>query len=107
MPSRQLTANEKSLLRPVFGTTLPYDDQYVDRNDAEYGGRTNSITLGIVPHMAISIWSLDYGGSSVSDDDKGIFIHEMGHVWYWYHGGSNMRGGIWTGIKMFVRGKDY
>ena len=51
--------------------------------------------------MAVTIWALDYSATSVSDDDKWIFIHEMGHVWNWYHGGSNMRSAIWTWITEF------
>jgi hypothetical protein len=98
MPDRRLTSGEKALLRPIYGATLPYDDQWIGRNDAEWGGRTNSITLATVPRMAVTIWALDYSASSVSNDDKWIFVHEMGHVWNWYHGGSNMRSGIWTWI---------
>ena len=81
MPDRRLTSGEKALLRPIYGATLPYDDQWIGRNDAEWGGRTNSITLATVPRMAVTIWALDYSASSVSKDDKWIFVHEMGHVW--------------------------
>ena len=45
MPDRRLTSGEKALLRPIFGSIVPYDDQWIGRNDAEWGGRTNSITL--------------------------------------------------------------
>jgi hypothetical protein len=107
MPLRHLTPGEKILLQSVFGATLPYDDQEIDRNDEEYGGRGNSITLAIVPHMAISIWAWDYSSSSVSDDDRWTFIHEMAHVWNWYHGGSNMRSAIWTGFKLWITGRSY
>jgi hypothetical protein len=107
MPLRKLTGGEKLLLRSVFGPTLPYDDQDIDRNDKEYGGRTNSITFAVVPHMAPTIWALDYSAGTVSDGDKWIFIHEMGHVWNWYHGGSNMRSAIWIGIKDLFSGDSY
>jgi hypothetical protein len=107
MPLRKLTSGEKILLRSVFGPTLPYEDQDIDRNDEEYGGRDNSITFAIVPHMAIPIWALDYSSSTVPDDDKWTFVHEMAHVWNWYHGGSNMRSAIWTATKMWVNGRSY
>ncbi len=108
MPIRKLTNGEKLFLQDVFGrTTLPYDDLEIARNDKEYGGRNNSITFAVVPHMAPTIWVLDYSVRAVSDDDKWVFIHEMGHVWNWYHGGSNMRSAIWTGFKMWVTGNSY
>jgi hypothetical protein len=104
---RKLTVGEKTLLRSVFGPTLPYDDQDLDINYEQYGGPDNSITFAIVPHMAAGIWSLDYSLSSVSDNARRTFIHEMGHVWNWYHGGSNIRSFIWTGLKMKVTGRHY
>jgi hypothetical protein len=105
--TRKLTLGEKKLLRSVFGPTLPYDAQEIDINYEQYGGSNNSITFAIVPHMAYSIWALDYSSSSVSDDARRTFIHEMGHVWNWYHGGSNIRSFIWTGSKMVLTGRDY
>jgi len=100
-----LTDGEKALLRPIFGTTLPYDDQYIATNDEKYGGENNSITLAIVPHMAVNKWALDY--SSSSNLNTWTFIHEMTHVWYWYHGGSNMRSGIWTWVTHSNYGDAY
>jgi hypothetical protein len=97
MPIRKLTSGEKTLLKSVFGaTTLPYDDQDIDWNSAEWGGRTNSITMGIVPHMAVTIWTPDFTGAP--DNAKYQLVHEMAHVWHWYHGGSNIRSFLWTGL---------
>lgn len=101
MPTRKITSGEERLLRSIFGSTLPYSDLNVARNDAEYGGRTNSITFAIVPNMAPSIWAVDYSDKKLvpDDDDRWTFVHEMAHVWNWYHGGSNMRSAVWIGLK--------
>ena len=108
MPWRKLTTGEKLLLTSVFGPgTLPYDDQEITRNDEQYGGKDNSITPGNIPNMAISIWSLDYSSSSVSDDDRWTFIHEFGHAWSWYHGGHNILGFVGTWLHMTVTLRSY
>ena len=98
MPVRKLTLGEKAFLQSIFAATLPYDDQDIDWNSDEWGGRNNSITIGIVPHVAVPIWSWDFSGASVPDSAKYIFVHEMAHVWHWYHGGSNIRSFLWTWI---------
>ena len=97
LPTRSLTDGEKSLLRPIFGVTLPLEVMQVSRNDMEWGGADNSITPGDTPFMAKSVWSTDYSNSSVSDDDRGTFIHECVHVWQFYHGITKL-----SAIKLFV-----
>jgi hypothetical protein len=98
---RLLTNGERNLLRPIFGETLPYNDQLLTVNDSELGGRTNSITTRYIPAMAVSIWTFDF--SSAPADDKWIFIHEMTHAWQWYHG----RNLIWNAVRIWGGYKDY
>ena len=86
MPRRLLTKNEKIFLTDIFGLTLPYNSQLVDTNDSNWGGSTNSITPFDMPYMTKSVWSPDYSNSSVSNRDRGIFVHEMMHVWQYFHG---------------------
>ena len=97
LPTRSLTDGEKSLLRPIFEITLPLEVMQVSRNDMKWGGADNSITPGDTPFMAKSVWSTDYSSSSVSDDDRGTFIHECVHVWQFYHGVTKL-----SAIKLFV-----
>src|ERR1700687_1319561 len=88
VPQRKLTDGERKLLSQIFEITLADDDQVIARNDSRLGGPNNSITPGPVPNMAINIWSLDYSRAKAAD--KWIFIHEMTHVWQWYHGENNI-----------------
>jgi hypothetical protein len=102
MPLRNLTIGEQTFLRSIFAASLPYDRLQVDRNDAQFGGPTNSITLLNVPHMAITKWTTDFSDSSVSDNNKWTFIHEFGHVWQWCQGNTPQASGVWTGLKMWI-----
>jgi hypothetical protein len=86
MPERQLTSGERVLLTGIFGETLPYDDQILDTNDGDWGGAGNSITPNGTPHMSRLLWEADYSSPSVSDDRKWTFVHEMTHVWQYFHG---------------------
>ena len=61
---RVLTTGEKQLLLPIFGATLDYDQQTVDRNDRDVGGEYNSFTPGYFPNMSRHLWSWDYSLAS-------------------------------------------
>jgi hypothetical protein len=99
---RMLKEAEKAILRPVFGNTLPYDDQQVAANTREWGGSNNSITPNYLPLFALSIWRFDF--SRASPEDKWIFVHEMTHAWQWYHGHNN----VTAAICLFTKyGSDY
>jgi hypothetical protein len=98
---RYLTANEKALLKPIFGGTLPYNEIWVGQNSSKWGGRLNSITLGTVPNFALAIYNLDFSGTSYHH--RAVFVHELTHVWQTYHGMSN----IWCGIKLWMKYSDY
>ena len=86
MPERTLTMGEVALLRPIFGATLPYPTQVLDTNDGNWGGADNSITPFDIPHMSNQLWTTDFSGASVPDESKWTFVHEMTHVWQYYHG---------------------
>jgi hypothetical protein len=90
---RYLTPGEKDLLRPIFGDTLDYERQMVDRNDINFGGEDNSFTPGYIPNMARPQWSFDY--SLTFPTRAAVFVHEMVHVWQFGHGGHNARNGVW------------
>lgn len=94
---RGLTAGEKHLLFPIFGATLDYPNQTVDRNDSHTGGIGNSFTPGYFPNMSPLIWSWDY--SMASDTDAAIFVHEMVHVWQSGHGRHNILRGAYLWLK--------
>jgi hypothetical protein len=86
---RRITAGEIALLRPLFGTTLPYGELTVTQNDPELGGRDNSITPGTVPWLAKSIYRADFSAVGTPREDVWIFIHEMVHVWQAFRVGGN------------------
>ncbi|MBR0692814.1 hypothetical protein [Bradyrhizobium lablabi] len=94
---RVLTTGEKRLLFPIFGDTLDYDQQTVDRNDDHTGGEYNSFTPGYFPNMSPHIWSWDY--SLASHGKAAVFVHEMVHVWQSGHGSHN----ILRGAYLYVR----
>jgi hypothetical protein len=83
MPPRSITAGEYTLLNTIFGQTLPYDTLGVDTNDGNWGGAGNSITPWGTPYMSNQIWANDY---SLPTSDTWTFVHEMTHVWQYYHG---------------------
>jgi hypothetical protein len=94
---RPLTTGEKALLLPIFGNTIDYANQVVGRNDAELGGKKNSITPGYIPNMAVSLWSWDYSLAPAAQ--AAIFVHEMVHVWQWGHGGKPVRNFLKLALK--------
>ena len=97
LPTRSLTAGEKSLIWKIFEITLPTEVMQVSRNDMEWGGEDNSITPGDTPFMAKSVWHTDYADPNVSEDDRATFVHECVHVWQYYHGVTKL-----SAIKLFV-----
>lgn len=98
---RMLKQGEKTILRPLFQDTFPYDDQQIGANTREWGGHTNSMTPNYLPRLALSIWRFDF--SSASNDDKWIFVHEMTHAWQWYHGRNN----ILSAARLALRYESY
>ena len=98
---RKLTIGEKTLLRVIYGDTLPYQIMEVEKNDwpllGSLGGKHNSITPRGTPHMAPSLYSEDYG-SETSKRNVGVFIHEVMHVWQWYHGHNNILNAVSTAV---------
>jgi hypothetical protein len=94
---RGLTTGERRLLFPIFGYTIDYDRQIVDRNDSHVGGENNSFTPGYFPNMSPLIWSWDY--STASPADAAVFVHEMVHVWQSGHGRHNYLRGAYLWLK--------
>jgi len=93
MLERPLTSGERVMLFNIFGWSIPYDDMTVDINDSDDGGVGNSITPAGVPYMSRLKWRGDY--SVLKDEDyqiQGTFIHEIAHVWQYYHGYPSVLG---------------
>jgi hypothetical protein len=98
---RFLNGREKSLLIPVFGFTLPYEEIWLGRNDMLWGGPDCSITPGTIPIFAVNVWKSDF--SIATYTEKWIFVHEMTHVWQSYHGNNN----VWCAVKLWWKYSDY
>ncbi len=98
MTVRSLTPGERSLLRSVFEITIPIDSLSVATNDHNWGGADNSITPGNLPFISTQIWCADFSDKSVSDSDRGTFIHEFTHVWQYYHGITKLSA-IWLAVR--------
>jgi len=86
------------LLTHIFAQTLPYRDLEVLTNFGDFGGEDNSITPGDAPMFSAQIWSEDFSAGTVSDSDKGTFIHEFTHVWQYYHGITKLSV-IWLALR--------
>jgi hypothetical protein len=94
---RGLTSGEIRLLFPIFGDTIDYDQQTVDRNDDHTGGEYNSFTPGYFPNMSPHIWSWDY--SLAPHPNAAVFVHEMVHVWQSGHGSHNLLRGAYLYVR--------
>ena len=102
---RPLTGNEKKLLKPLFKGMLPYDRIFCDVNEDNLGGEWNSITLKGRPLFSTHVICADF--SKTIDAYQWIFVHELSHVWQWYHGINKVWGGIVAGAPQIVNGKTY
>jgi hypothetical protein len=89
MPTRGLTPGEIKILRFVYGDTLPYDKQQITTNDANRGGKDNSITYHDIPHYSNLIWCTDFADAG---RDVWTFVHEFGHVWQYKYGTPPIKG---------------
>jgi hypothetical protein len=98
VPERNLTPGERSLLRQIFEITIPLDTMVLSVNDHDIGGKDNSITPRGVPWLSSDIWCADFSAETVSNDDRGTFIHECVHVWQYYHGITKL-----SAICLFAR----
>jgi hypothetical protein len=63
---------------------LPYDSIVCKVNVKNIGGVYNSITPSGVPYFSKTVYCADF--SKANDQDQWVFVHEMAHVWQWYHG---------------------
>jgi hypothetical protein len=93
---RNLTNSEIALVKPIFKNTLPYYVIKCDVNRGDVGGAGNSITPAGVAYFSRQIYSIDFSKSAPSD--KWIFVHEMAHVWQWYHGVYP----VWAALGAFL-----
>jgi hypothetical protein len=80
-----LNGNERQLLYPIFKWTLPYDKIVCKINTGNVGGVNNSITPTGTPYFSRNVYCADFSADSVSMETKWVFVHEMTHVWQYYH----------------------
>jgi len=109
MYDRPITNGERVLLVDIFGWTLPYDDLVIDINVEDFMGANNSFTPAGVPLMSRMKWHGDYS-ANIDFNDKATFIHEITHVWQYYHGISIGMGFVSTLVGSWLdysSGYDY
>jgi hypothetical protein len=82
---RALTRGERDMLLPIFGTTIPYERVKCDVNSHNFGGAGNSITPTGNPYFSAQIYTSDFSADNVPLNAKRVFIHELMHVWQFYH----------------------
>src|SRR5262249_9043292 len=110
--SRNLSAAEISIAKAVFQNSLPawgsiritdglgpipgLDNPYTDTITGFY-----EINVGpdVYPDATPSTWLPGFG------QYRHIFVHEMTHVWQYYHGYGVVTGSIWA--NKFGKGYDY
>lgn len=97
------------LLRPIFGETILYGEQKVNTNDMKVGGEDNSITPTDTPYMAWPVWQTDYSAPGVSVPTRGTFVHEIMHVWQYFHGVDKATQLLsnWWNFDDYVKSYDY
>jgi hypothetical protein len=96
---RSITTGERTLLRSIFEETLPYESLEVSVNELNLGGEDNSITPGNLPMFSDKIWCADFTDTTtVSKADRGTFVHELTHVWQYYHGITKLSA-IWLAVR--------
>lgn len=82
---RRLTSSEAEFLYPIFRSTLPYRRIVCDINSGNVGGQRNSITPTGNPFFSVHVYCNDFAADSVPFDSKWVFVHELTHVWQYYH----------------------
>ncbi len=101
-----LTAGEKALLTPVFKLMLPYSRILCKVNTDNIGGSGNSITPKGTPYFSVSVYTPDFSTANLAK--QWVFVHEMTHVWQFYHGQNVILEAIGLGIqKMGNYGASY
>ncbi len=81
---RQLTAGEIALARECFGNSIPYESVKISDGPARNGVAIVAFQRG---NPAITLGTTIYFERGYSEDfsqqaaDKGLFMHEMTHVW--------------------------
>lgn len=89
---RKLAPSEKKFLKPIFRDMLPYGRIVCKVNELDLGGEHNSITPGPNPFFSKLVYCGDF--TSAPNRDQWIFVHEMVHVWQYYHDISPVNGFI-------------
>jgi hypothetical protein len=101
--NRKLSAAEQNLAASVFGATLPpWDQILVDDSlgmgDAEWTTDTkNAMGSNYQMHMGPECYpDLTAKTATNLGPVDGIFIHEMTHVWQYFHGNNVKLSSLWA-----------
>jgi len=90
---RGLTAGEIALARAAFGDTLPYDriafvngaaGNFIAK--AAFRNGNSAITLRTTIYFGPAYWQRDFSAGKAAA--KGLFIHELTHVWQYLRLGT-------------------
>lgn len=87
MVLRFLTSGEINLLRGVSREMLPYERLRISRNEPfpdDIFFNDYSVVPFDRPYFSIHVYSDDFSNSIPSN--RRHFVHEMTHVWQYYHG---------------------
>lgn len=104
-PNRPLTASEVALLRPLFGSSVPYSDIRVfDGKFVPFQPDDVYMTPEGNIYAPGHLFRDDFSGDGVSPGIKAVFVHEIAHVWQHANGLNLLFEGI---AELARRGGDY
>ncbi|MFJ2453345.1 type VI secretion system Vgr family protein [Pseudomonas protegens] len=104
---RALTEGEITLAKRVFGDSIDYDkvrlrdEDYVPWQGKNYVMAPNGHIYFGEDLRGVADWSL------LPADERGLFIHEMTHVWQHQHGVNVLLVGAYQQAKQFLIGDQY
>ena len=107
--ARKLTSGEIAMLRPIFKDSIYYSEVNVHKEawlPFNIQGNNTAITPNGEIYFPGDMFQEDFSKAS-KIEDKGLFAHEMVHVWQWQRGyrGRIIVNGILYGIATKVIGQ--
>ncbi len=108
--ARKLTSGEIAMCRPIFKNSIFYTEVYVHKGDwLPFGLQDKDTAMTPNGEIFFPIGQFQEDFSKALDiKDKGLFIHEMTHVWQWnrgYRGRIVVKGALY-GIAAKIRGQN-
>ena len=98
---RRLTDGEVALARSVFGTAIDYERVTIRRRKF-FPLQPRHVTMAPRGHLHFHPLAEAYSDdfSTLSPLRQGLFIHEMTHVWQYYHGYWVVLRSAWANSKL-------